>query len=284
MTRTELLHKTIYDGVSKDSEIAHQVHAAVPLVTELIQDYTGLTFKSPVVFRLVSPHHLIRLNKAWISEELSLLDSYQDDIPVALNVARKILPPFIGGCMRLMWRGLAGQNIHRTPGGNEIIIVPRAARHLGMQAEHVTTTIAHELTHALQQDALDDRARHLASVFTSGSKSGRRYVSEGQATWVHELTSAELYGAPITSMAHRPSLALKASRTVVRTVIPALADRKYYTDGHTFVKTVVEAGGRDLVNRAWQSPDNVPTVCEIYDPQSWIDRMTGTTAREGQTP
>lgn len=269
---TGLLHKITYEGVSKSSELAHQVNAAVPVVSEMVQDHTKLNFAGPVVFRLVSPRHLIRANKIWMDEELSLLTDHQDDIDIPLNVLRKVAPLFIGGCMRLVWRGLGGQTIRRASGASEVLMVPRALRHLGSKDHHVTAIVAHELVHALQQDAVVNRSAYSVASFKGGANCARRYLAEGHATWATDLTTAELFGEPVTKISDNPSLTVRMQTRLLKKFIPALVDRTPYTDGAKFVRAIVDAGGTDLINQSWTGA-TTPTRDEIYDPQAWITRI-----------
>lgn len=45
-----------------------------------------------------------------------------------------------------------------------------------------------------------------------------------------------------------------------------------YKIGQKFVDAVVEAEGIDFLNHVWERPDRMPTLDEIFNPQSWIDR------------
>jgi uncharacterized protein (DUF2342 family) len=46
-----------------------------------------------------------------------------------------------------------------------------------------------------------------------------------------------------------------------------------YRQGERFVDAVVRAKGIAFVNRAWQSPEDLPSEAEIRDPERWIRRM-----------
>ncbi len=49
---------------------------------------------------------------------------------------------------------------------------------------------------------------------------------------------------------------------------------KQYRDGAVFVRTVVDALGRDEFNRVWTSPDTLPTRDEILTPTDWLRRVS----------
>jgi coenzyme F420 biosynthesis associated uncharacterized protein len=46
-----------------------------------------------------------------------------------------------------------------------------------------------------------------------------------------------------------------------------------YAQGEAFITDVERAGGQQLLSRAWEGPENLPSILEIRDPQRWIDRM-----------
>jgi uncharacterized protein (DUF2342 family) len=46
-----------------------------------------------------------------------------------------------------------------------------------------------------------------------------------------------------------------------------------YKLGEHFVDFVVRERGIAFANRAWQSPEVLPTEAEIRDPERWIERM-----------
>jgi coenzyme F420 biosynthesis associated uncharacterized protein len=46
-----------------------------------------------------------------------------------------------------------------------------------------------------------------------------------------------------------------------------------YRQGERFVDTVVQARGIAFANRAWESPESLPSEAEIRDPERWIRRM-----------
>ncbi len=46
-----------------------------------------------------------------------------------------------------------------------------------------------------------------------------------------------------------------------------------YEQGEAFINFVEGAEGRDFMDRVWQRPENLPTISEIRDPQTWIDRI-----------
>lgn len=50
-------------------------------------------------------------------------------------------------------------------------------------------------------------------------------------------------------------------------------DRPLESSGATFCAAVVKLKGLGALNRVWEAPDNLPTIAEIKDPFSWIERV-----------
>ncbi|MGI9603797.1 MAG: zinc-dependent metalloprotease [Acidimicrobiales bacterium] len=46
-----------------------------------------------------------------------------------------------------------------------------------------------------------------------------------------------------------------------------------YAQGEAFIEAVETAGGTELLDRAWEGPEALPTIFEIRDPDQWIERM-----------
>ncbi len=47
---------------------------------------------------------------------------------------------------------------------------------------------------------------------------------------------------------------------------------RQYEQGKAFCDAVVAAGGIDALNRAWASPDALPTLAELDAPEQWLER------------
>jgi putative hydrolase len=50
-----------------------------------------------------------------------------------------------------------------------------------------------------------------------------------------------------------------------------------YEEGEQFVLAVEEAGGRELLDLVWTSPETLPTIDEVRSPELWIERAGATT-------
>src|SRR3978361_817357 len=49
---------------------------------------------------------------------------------------------------------------------------------------------------------------------------------------------------------------------------------RQYEQGKRFCDAVVESGGIAALNRVWEGPEQMPTLAEIDDPDSWLARTT----------
>jgi coenzyme F420 biosynthesis associated uncharacterized protein len=59
----------------------------------------------------------------------------------------------------------------------------------------------------------------------------------------------------------------------LRRLLGLEAKMAQYRDGAAFVRTVVDKVGMDGFNAVWASADNLPTLAEIHDPDSWVARV-----------
>ena len=97
----------------------------------------------------------------------------------------------------------------------------------------------------------------------------------------HGDVTMDRAGADRIPSAERFSSTLRARRNSARglsrffqKVIGIEAKLNQYQAGEKFIAAVEEVGGPQLVNRAWEGPENLPSFDEIKAPQLWIDRMT----------
>ena len=97
----------------------------------------------------------------------------------------------------------------------------------------------------------------------------------------HGDVTMDRAGADRIPSAERFSSTLRARRNSARglsrffqKVIGIEAKLNQYQAGEKFIAAVEEVGGPQLVNRAWEGPENLPSMDEIKTPQLWIDRMS----------
>jgi coenzyme F420 biosynthesis associated uncharacterized protein len=60
---------------------------------------------------------------------------------------------------------------------------------------------------------------------------------------------------------------------VLRKLLGLEAKMAQYRDGAHFVRAVVDKVGMDGFNAVWATSDNLPTLAEIHDPDSWVARV-----------
>lgn len=69
-----------------------------------------------------------------------------------------------------------------------------------------------------------------------------------------------------------------ASERLLERLMGLDVKRKQYIEGEEFCRSIVEAGGIDLLNRIWDGPELLPTLDEIRMPQMWqlrVERVVG---------
>jgi coenzyme F420 biosynthesis associated uncharacterized protein len=64
-----------------------------------------------------------------------------------------------------------------------------------------------------------------------------------------------------------------ATEAFVRRLLGIDSKMKQYRDGAAFVRAVVDAVGMPGFNRAWESPQQLPTRVELHDPAAWLARV-----------
>ena len=62
---------------------------------------------------------------------------------------------------------------------------------------------------------------------------------------------------------------------LVRRLLGLEAKMAQYRDGASFVRAVVDKVGMDDFNAVWAKADNLPSLAEIHDPDSWVARVHG---------
>lgn len=97
----------------------------------------------------------------------------------------------------------------------------------------------------------------------------------------HGDVTMDRAGAERIPSAERFSSTLRARRNsakginrIFQKIIGMEAKLNQYQAGERFIAAVEESGGPGLLDRAWEGPENLPSMDEIRTPQLWIDRMT----------
>lgn len=60
---------------------------------------------------------------------------------------------------------------------------------------------------------------------------------------------------------------------IIQRLIGLEAKLAQYEQGEKFIAAIEDVGGPRVVDRAWESPESLPTLAEIREPELWIDRM-----------
>ena len=88
-----------------------------------------------------------------------------------------------------------------------------------------------------------------------------------------QIPNAARFGQVLRQRRQQGNVAVK----LLQKLIGLEAKLKQYEQGEQFIEEVEGAGGPELLERAWERPENLPTIGEIRDPGTWIARV-GTAA------
>jgi coenzyme F420 biosynthesis associated uncharacterized protein len=84
-----------------------------------------------------------------------------------------------------------------------------------------------------------------------------------------QIPSAVRFGQVLRQRRQNANPAIK----LLQKLIGLEAKLKQYEQGERFIEAVEEVGGEKQLDRAWEDPANLPTMTEIRDPKSWLDRV-----------
>jgi coenzyme F420 biosynthesis associated uncharacterized protein len=79
--------------------------------------------------------------------------------------------------------------------------------------------------------------------------------------------------AAIRERFNRRREASNAVESLIRRLLGIDAKLRQYAEGCRFVQAVVDRGGMAAFNRVWTSPQTLPTLPELADPDAWIARV-----------
>ncbi|MBV8462966.1 MAG: zinc-dependent metalloprotease [Acidimicrobiales bacterium] len=74
---------------------------------------------------------------------------------------------------------------------------------------------------------------------------------------------------------------VKGPARLLQQLIGLEAKLRQYEEGERFIAAVEESGGPQLLDRAWQGPEWLPSLQEIREPSAWISRVGATHALSG---
>ena len=100
-------------------------------------------------------------------------------------------------------------------------------------------------------------------------------ASEGYAGHVEKAVSGELVeeAAAIQESVVRFRSGNREAEALLGSILGVTMERELETSGMTFCAAVTSLRGLPALNRVWDAPDNLPTMAEIKDPFSWMERV-----------
>jgi coenzyme F420 biosynthesis associated uncharacterized protein len=114
-----------------------------------------------------------------------------------------------------------------------------------------------------QQRAVLERVSGLMSLLE-----GHGDVTMDRAGQGH-VPSADRFGRVLRQRRKQASSAAR----LLQQLIGLEAKLAQYAQGERFIEEVERAGGPELLARAWESPALLPSIAEIRDPGTWVDRV-----------
>lgn len=186
--------------------------------------------------------------------------------------------------------------------------VVQVERELGLVPRDFRLWVAvHELTHRLQMarapwlrahlqeqlarvlDAGDDdeppmvRGARAALVDLVATPAQRRVIDELGAVMSvlegHAEVMMDAVGPEVipTIGDIRPAFAARRAKggwdKVLRKAFGMELKMAQYRDGAAFCRAVLDARGRDVLNRVWEAPSTFPTPEELHQPMAWVERV-----------
>ncbi|GAA6524808.1 zinc-dependent metalloprotease [Intrasporangium sp. DVR] len=141
---------------------------------------------------------------------------------------------------------------------------------------------------------LDQLARKLPEVISSGEGLGQLFATPEQKAQIAELTAVmslleghadvvmDDVGPSVIPTVDEIRRKFNARRSgavgidrLLRKLLGIEAKMRQYRDGAVFVRAVTDELGREGFNAVWSSPDTLPKATEILDPGAWVRRVHG---------
>lgn len=259
--------------------------AAVPVLTRAdverviarIQVIRQLKFKRPVHYRFLTTRQALAILRA---EEKRHGDQAQDRLAARIGIMLGLYPPGTDpemASMRVLRRQLGGfYDFDRK----ELVVIKGAFAHSALARslpppalrEMTLMVLAHELTHALQDQNFGLGAKLNRVQNKDDPQLALRAVAEGDATiaGVAYLAGGMNDAVANTLVAHIPDM-YRAFNADTRDVPKAIAETFLfqYTDGARFVAQAYKRGGWKAVDALYGRP---PTATQqIFDPAIYFD-------------
>lgn len=102
-------------------------------------------------------------------------------------------------------------------------------------------------------------------------------LCEGYARHARTAVADEAVGdlTVVDAAMARRGATTSAGESLLTGLTGVAPDRDLESAGATFCAAVARLHGPDALNRAWDAPDNVPSIEEIRDPFAWMERVLG---------
>jgi hypothetical protein len=251
------------------SHVASRWDPAVLPVVRFVEHERGRTFRHPVAVDLLAPDRfaaLVKSQSTLTAKELAGFDRSVAELR-ALGLLSGAVDP----------NTVAGQG--RT---EEVLgLYQPSTKHVSIQGSQLTpavrVTLAHELTHALQDQEVD------LAALQRRTDPVTRAVVEGDAVVVEEAYRRTLSPADADSFQKERAAGVAAAASAEGAAPPptALANQSLfpYLFGPTFIRAVRQRGGNAAVDRALHHPPR--SDADLLDPERWL---AGTTPAAVATP
>jgi hypothetical protein len=236
-----------------------------PRVADLatfVERARGLTFHHPVTVRFLSPSAYTKAT----NENTGDLDD-EDRADLVRQGAQLRALGVISGKVDLV-KALtaetdAGTLAFYSP-TDQVVRVRGTALTVG-----VRVTIAHELTHALQDQHFG--LRHLVDVDDESASAAHRGLAEGDATRIEQDYVTEVL-TPQEQQAYEAEQDQQLATSQQGTAgVPDFVTASFaapYALGSSFVQTLYAEGGNATVDRAFRSPP--PSEQDLFDPATYL--------------
>ena len=175
--------------------------------------------------------------------------------------------------------------VHEETHRQQFTSVPWMAEHFGEVVAGIVADLdvgPRELASRISDavNPVGDRPKGIAMLHSREMRAqaegllGLMTLLEGHADWVMDQSG------DIVAQADELREAFESRRrsgsmldAFLRRVLGLEAKLAQYRDGAKFVRAVVDEVGVDGFNAVWAAPENLPTLAEIHQPRSWLDRV-----------
>jgi coenzyme F420 biosynthesis associated uncharacterized protein len=84
-----------------------------------------------------------------------------------------------------------------------------------------------------------------------------------------EVTQAERFSRVL----HNRRTSAKGINKIIQQILGLDVKMRQYLDGERFINTLFSWGGMKYVSLIWESPKNLPSLSEIAEPSTWVERV-----------